>query len=304
MVAAAGSWSGGLAGGVDRHALHRAERALFERAGLACTAAAQTSTIGRFRVWEQGGVFAVLATDPALAFLSTVSGVTAETAPAAISLARATVWNGLAPTVVVSLSAGGGQPGDRSPDDGPRGRGVEAVLRTAGLIRGPDRVLAIRDLAQAATPGAPPPGEVRAAADGADFLRVLLQGYGVAGPVATFIAAEHAHPAVRRFLAYDHDTTHDTTPRRDTPVAAGAMTLHHDVAVLGGASTLPAHRGRGAQAALLDCRLRRAAEAGCTLAVATARSGSASAANLRRAGFRLHRRTTWTHPGPSVPGRA
>nr|WP_210408070.1 proline--tRNA ligase [Allokutzneria sp. NRRL B-24872] len=54
------------------------------------------------------------------------------------------------------------------------------------------------------------------------------------------------------------------------------------------------HRGRGAQSLLLRHRLRTAADAGCALAVATARPGSVSTANLRRAGFRTQRRTTWT----------
>jgi hypothetical protein len=47
---------------------------LHRRAGLACGAGLD-AVLGRFRVWEEAGLLAVLATDPALGFLSTVSGV-------------------------------------------------------------------------------------------------------------------------------------------------------------------------------------------------------------------------------------
>lgn len=77
---------------------------------------------------------------------------------------------------------------------------------------------------------------------------------------------------------------------------AAAMTIHDDVAVFGGAYTLLACRGRGGQSRLLRHRLRVAAEAGCGLVVATARPDSTSAANLRRAGFDLHRCLAWRRP--------
>ena len=82
-----------------------------------------------------------------------------------------------------------------------------------------------------------------------------------------------------------------------TPVAAAAMSTHDDVAVLGGAATLPAHQRNGAQSFVLGHRLREAAAAGCTLAVATARPGSTSATNLQRAGFTLVPRSAWRHSG-------
>lgn len=122
--------------------------------------------------------------------------------------------------------------------------------------------------------------------DADDVVPLLLAGYGVTGAVAAFIAAEHRRPEVRGFLALADGE----------PVAAAAMTLHDGVAVLGGAATLPAHRGRGAQSRLLRHRLAVAARAGTTLAVATAVPGSASAANLVRAGFTVHRRRAWVRP--------
>lgn len=70
---------------------------------------------------------------------------------------------------------------------------------------------------------------------------------------------------------------------------AGGATLRMDrgVAQLAGAATLPAHRRRGVQAALLARRLADAAEAGCDVAVVTTQPGSASMRNVQRTGFDL-----------------
>ncbi|MFI6094698.1 GNAT family N-acetyltransferase [Lentzea sp. NPDC051213] len=243
----------------------RAERALHRRAAWACSAAVEAGVPGNFRAWEQAGVLAVLATDPALSFLSTVSGVTAETVRAAIDLANMPIWGDVRPTVVVpaSLSEAAMRP-----------------LRAAGLAQAEDRLLAVKRLE--ASPVVPGLTIVDADSDGR-FVDTLLAGYEVDGAVAAFIRAEHQLPMMHRFLAV----------QRGTPFGAAAMTIHDDVAVLGGASTLRAHRGRGAQSGLLHHRLRAAAEAGCVLAVATARPGSVSASNLRRAGFLLEPRVVW-----------
>jgi GNAT superfamily N-acetyltransferase len=86
-----------------------------------------------------------------------------------------------------------------------------------------------------------------------------------------------------------------------TPVGAGAVALHGGVAVLAGASTLPAWRGRGAQGALLAARLAYAAERGCALAMMTAAPGSTSQTNAERAGFRIaYTRTKWARAARPV----
>jgi GNAT superfamily N-acetyltransferase len=235
---------------------------------LACEAALDAGVPGRFRVWEETGLMAVLATDPALGFLSTVSGVARETVSATIDLVNAPVWNGVKPTVVVSAELG---------------EAVGPLLSAAGLVRTGDRILAVRRLEARRASAAGAHSDVVDAGEDDTFLHVLLAGYEVDGVAAAFIRAEHGLPVMRRFLVLE----------RGAPIAAAAMTIHGDVAVLGGASTLPAHRGRGAQSRLLQHRIRIAAEAGCVLAVATARPESVSAANLRRAGFRIHRRSAW-----------
>jgi GNAT superfamily N-acetyltransferase len=79
------------------------------------------------------------------------------------------------------------------------------------------------------------------------------------------------------------------------PIAAGAICLHHGVALLSGASTIPEWRHRGAQRALLESRLAYAARAGCDLAMMCAEPGSASQRNAEREGFRIaYTRIKWS----------
>jgi hypothetical protein len=70
-------------------------------------------------------------------------------------------------------------------------------------------------------------------------------------------------------------------------VAAGAasMRLAGEIAQFTGASTLPEHRRRGVQAALLATRLADAAASGAQVAVLTTRPGSKSQENAVRQGF-------------------
>ncbi|MET8998173.1 GNAT family N-acetyltransferase [Amycolatopsis sp. NPDC004169] len=82
---------------------------------------------------------------------------------------------------------------------------------------------------------------------------------------------------VRRYLA-----------ERDGEFAGGASFRVTDgIAQFSGAATLPAHRRRGVQTALLRARLAAAAEAGCDLAVVTTQPGSKSQQNVQRQGFDL-----------------
>ncbi len=78
------------------------------------------------------------------------------------------------------------------------------------------------------------------------------------------------------------------------PVATGVFSLHGDVALLAGACTIPEARRRGAQLALLESRLRYAAEHGCDVAMMGALPGSASQRNAERHGFRIaYTRIKW-----------
>jgi len=78
------------------------------------------------------------------------------------------------------------------------------------------------------------------------------------------------------------------------PGAAGALTLHQGVAVFAGAATVPEMRCRGLQGALLQERMRYAAEHGCDLAMMVAEAGSNSQRNAERKGFRVaYTRLKW-----------
>lgn len=78
------------------------------------------------------------------------------------------------------------------------------------------------------------------------------------------------------------------------PIATGAMSICEGVALLAGASTIPEARRQGAQLALLDSRLRYAADQGCDIAMMGALPGSASQRNAERQGFRIaYTRIKW-----------
>jgi GNAT superfamily N-acetyltransferase len=77
-------------------------------------------------------------------------------------------------------------------------------------------------------------------------------------------------------------------------VGTGAVAIHDGIALLAGASTIPSERKQGAQKALLQARLRFAAQQGCDLAMMGALPGSASQRNAERQGFRIgYTRIKW-----------
>ena len=77
-------------------------------------------------------------------------------------------------------------------------------------------------------------------------------------------------------------------------ISSGMLFIYDDVAVFGGASTVPEGRRKGAQNALLDARLKFAAENGCELAIMGALPGSSSQRNAEKNGFRIaYTRTKW-----------
>ena len=86
-----------------------------------------------------------------------------------------------------------------------------------------------------------------------------------------------AIPGFVRLLAHRHREV----------AGGGALYVRDGIALLCGASTLPAHRRRGVQAALLHARLAPARAAGCEMAVVTTQPGSKSQQNVQRLGFEL-----------------
>lgn len=77
-------------------------------------------------------------------------------------------------------------------------------------------------------------------------------------------------------------------------ISTGSMGVCGRVALLGGASTVPAARGRGAQAAALAARFVEARRRGCTVAMIVTEPGSTSQRNAERRGFVVaYTRTKW-----------
>jgi GNAT superfamily N-acetyltransferase len=78
-------------------------------------------------------------------------------------------------------------------------------------------------------------------------------------------------------------------------VGGGSVFLMEDVAIFGGASTLPAFRNRGIQTDLLKTRLSYAQSKGCNWAMVTTLPGSVSQKNVERQGFQVvYSRTKFT----------
>ena len=127
--------------------------------------------------------------------------------------------------------------------------------------------------------------EVASEHDAASFARIVRIGYGL--PEATEPVIEGA-PASgwRCWLALDGDE----------PASAAGMYVGEGAAYLGFAATLPEHRGKGAQNALLAERIEQAAASGCD--VVLTETGvrrddlpSNSYRNILRAGFQEARPT-------------
>jgi GNAT superfamily N-acetyltransferase len=75
--------------------------------------------------------------------------------------------------------------------------------------------------------------------------------------------------------------------RDDRPAGGASLRLCDGIALLCGSATLPEHRRRGVQTALVQRRLADAARAGCDVAVVTTQPGSKSQENAQRRGFEL-----------------
>jgi hypothetical protein len=142
------------------------------------------------------------------------------------------------------------------------------------------------------TERAVPPGvEVRRSGDD-EFDRWLdIVADGVAHPDTQGVASHEEFPREVHLRA-ERDLAAAGVVRylalRDGVAAGGAgLRIADGVAQFAGAATVPAHRRRGVQTALLAARLTDAAAAGCDVGVITAQPGSRSQQNAQRQGFDL-----------------
>ncbi|WP_147916661.1 hypothetical protein [Ruania zhangjianzhongii] len=262
-------------------AVAAAELALFARKEAALRAAAEQGLPGRFATFSLSGLRASMATAARYEFLNTIEGVTdqsVEALPAVLDRFAnphlpAIVTTFPSPALIDRLLAEGYAPAPVRPLAYLRpGTGVQPAPR-------PDDSWQIREVSTGET---------------ADFLDLLEAGYTASSEVAALIRAEHALPVVRGFIASRHDQ----------PLAAAAMSVHTTAAVLGGAATLPAARGAGAQTALLAHRLRLVEALGRPVAAATAAPGTASVRNLDALGFTIVERSVWTCVRPAAVSTA
>jgi len=109
------------------------------------------------------------------------------------------------------------------------------------------------------------------------------------------------HPELREFLAgmgrviaSRENSAALVAELAGVPAGTAAVAFANGVAVMAGASTIPAARRQGVQQALLRERLRLARLRGCDLAMMCAAPGSASQRNAERNGFRIaYTRIKW-----------
>ena len=100
--------------------------------------------------------------------------------------------------------------------------------------------------------------------------------------------------AIAELAVSNRVMTHFLVEQDAAPIATASLGIHGGVALLAGASTVPAARGRGAQALLLAARLAEASRRGCELAMMVTAPGTASQRNAERRGFRVaYTRTKW-----------
>jgi hypothetical protein len=114
----------------------------------------------------------------------------------------------------------------------------------------------------------------------ADFAGVFTRAYGTPAFFEPWIEALPGRDGWHCFVAYEGDE----------PAATGAVYVDDGVGWLGTAGTLPEHRRKGAQSALLSARIETAAAAGCEVVVTEtgeAQEGRSSNSyrNILRAAF-------------------
>ncbi|WP_433365139.1 GNAT family N-acetyltransferase [Actinoplanes sp. CA-142083] len=152
------------------------------------------------------------------------------------------------------------------------------------------------------------PAEVRRSPDGElrAWLDVVVEAFlheDVEGVTSHEEFSREALEAAERDQATSAGAVRYLAWRDGVPVGGGALRVTGDgIAQFAGAATLPEHRRRGVQSALLAARLADARAAGCDLAVVTTRPGSPSQSNVQRAGFQLlYSRAIVTHSTSQRP---
>ena len=135
--------------------------------------------------------------------------------------------------------------------------------------------------------------EVDSAPEAATSLRLVRVGRGEATAFGEIVATGYGLPdAVAPWAASAHRKGWDCwiALDGDRPAAAAGVFIAEDVGYLGFAATLPEHRGKGGQNALLATRIQHARESGCDIVVTETGERrddrpSSSYRNILRTGF-------------------
>ncbi len=132
-----------------------------------------------------------------------------------------------------------------------------------------------------------------------EFAALVARGFGMPDAVRPWLTATVGRSGWRHYLALDGEQA----------VATAALYVTGETGWLGFAATDAAHRGRGAQSALVARRITDARSLGCTRLVVetaedTAQRRAPSFHNLRRLGFELaylRPNYLWAAPQPARP---
>lgn len=164
---------------------------------------------------------------------------------------------------------------------GPQAERITGWLLARAFMRHGGHSLLVRD-AREPVPRARPALRVARArrADADAILAIHERCFALAASRRPWSRAAFEDPALEQYLAW----------AGPTPVAAGALRMEDGLAWLGGGATLTPWRRRGAHAALIAARLRRAARRGChwvwvETAIPAPGRPEGSRRNLVRAGF-------------------
>ena len=158
--------------------------------------------------------------------------------------------------------------------------GLDRVVQDAGGVHEETLAVLALDLAQPRPTFAPAEVELRRDSEDhathRDYYRLNAEVFGGTVPSDEDLAASLARqvPDQWSVIAYDDGR----------PVGSGGITIAGDVGRLWGGCVVEDARGRGVYRAVLEARLRAAADAGCTMALVKGNTAT-SGPILARAGF-------------------
>jgi GNAT superfamily N-acetyltransferase len=231
--------------------------------------------------WVGGGVAAIMTADPTGFFWSRVLGLGwAEPITDEVVSELVNIYSGGGAASILMQISPAANPADWS-----------TILQRHGFTLGQSWVKLIRGVSP------PPPVTtdltIRSldVSDAAAYASVYWEGFGFPDPrFMTWMGAHVGRAGWTMFGAFDKEAL------------VGVATMHHqgDVVCLSGAATLPSHRNRGGQGALMAARLKEAALLGAQWAstetgTETATDPNPSLHNMRRMGFEeLYVRENWS----------